>query len=210
MKKSFAKVRIQNNQNERKIALDDKEKFIQTITKIKTRNNVVVPKSEAVPSWTEIINQIDGSIERSENRSIQRSQQLPPYMPVSNLKRNISRPKSNCLGLLPKSFASKRNSKIRISLRGSLNTEDVRRPITNSECRNATSNHRKTLGERTKSILKATRIASKDSKKRSRSRMSLGSNKNQISLKYKLNRNQLDFRDFSSKQCRPFQDENVS
>lgn len=208
LKKSLAKVKINSNPSEKKVSIDDKEKFIQTIAKIKTRNNIKIQKSEVLPSWTEFLNQNEGSLERSENKSIQRSQQLPPYMPVSSSKRNISKPKNNCLNLLPKSFASKRNSKIRISLRGS--TENVRKPRTYSVWGSVGSNPKITLNERANSILKGSRIASKDSRKRSKTRLSLINNKNFIASKYKLNKNHLDFRDFSSKQCRPFQEENVS
>ena len=210
LKKNLAKVKLQSNYSDKKASLDDKEKFAQTITKIKSRNNNLVQRTEAPPIWSEILNQNEGSIELSENRIITRIKKLPPYLPVSSFKRDIIRPKSNWSNLLPNELSNKRNSKLRISLRGSLHSDITSKLRTNSVWGKIQSRSRMSISEKTQTILNDKRVASKDSRKKWKSRISLGNKRSFLSSKYKLNKDHLNFRDSSTKFWRPFLEDYVS
>lgn len=114
------------------------------------------------------------TIERTENTTtLERSQKLPPYLPTAETKRSAVRPKSNCTSLVSSALSNKRSSKLRISLRGSLHSEEKPRLRTKSAFGIFDSISKATLSEKTKSVLMGKRVVSKDSRKKSKSRKSL-------------------------------------
>ena len=49
LKKNLAKSKLSNSKNDSKSSIEDREKFIKTITKIKSRNTNLVQRTEALP-----------------------------------------------------------------------------------------------------------------------------------------------------------------
>lgn len=113
------------------------------------------------------------TIERTENTTIERTQKLPPYKPTADTKRSVIRPKSNCTNWVSTTQSSKRPSKLRISLRGSLNSEEKPKLRTKSAFGIFDSISKATLSEKTKSILMGKRVVSKDLRRKSKSRLSM-------------------------------------
>ena len=103
--------------------------------------------------------------ERNESTTIEINQKLPPYLPTKENKRNIVRPKSNLSNNLPTRLADKPASKLRISLRGSLNSDEKPKLRTKSAFGIFDSISRATLSDKTRSILLGKRVVSKESRK---------------------------------------------
>ena len=158
-------------------------------------------------AWIEKI--LNKTNERNENTAIEINQKLPPYLPTKETKRNIVRPKSNLSNNLPTRLADKPTSKLRISLRGSLNSDEKPKLRTKSSFGIFDSISRATLSDKTRSILLGKRVVSKESRKKSKSRLSLGDKKNLFSSKYKWRNSNLNSRGSTSKIPKYFQEDNV-
>lgn len=110
-------------------------------------------------------------INRSIRNAIDRSQQLPPQLPPGNPTHLHMRPRSDLSNILPSAFGSKKNSKLRISLKGAMNPSPRVRYSTPNPI--LTDTKMTMLTDKPKNVRVTKRISSKHSRKRSKTRLSL-------------------------------------
>ena len=108
---------------------------------------------------------------RKPENYIERTQQLPPTQSNENYSRFNLRPKSNLTNMVASQIRSRKNSKLRISLKGAVHLEDKlrysHRHTSLSESKNMTAS----LSDKTKQVLLGKRSASKHSRKRSKTKL---------------------------------------
>lgn len=109
---------------------------------------------------------------RADKKPIERSQQLPPHFPPSDITRNHMRAKSNLSNLMPSKFTSKRGSKLRISLQGLMESQDKLRLLTPSPFFNETKNST-LMTDKPRHVVIGKRVASKHSRTNSKNKLVL-------------------------------------
>lgn len=124
----------------KRISIDDRDRFMQTISRIKSRNANLTQKTDVLPACVEAIRLKEKGYMRVDKKPIERSQQLPPHFPHNDITRNHMRTKSNFSNLIPSKFTSKRGSKLRISLQGLMESQDKLRLLTPSPFHYETKN----------------------------------------------------------------------
>ena len=79
----------------RKISIDQTERYMQMISKIKSRNNDLTQKTNEILSTKDNMNLYERGSNRHRKMQIESSQPLPPYFPHNDTRfENIPRPDS--------------------------------------------------------------------------------------------------------------------
>jgi hypothetical protein len=156
----------------KRISIDDRDRFIQTISKIKSRNGNLTHKTDELPACANAINQKENGFRRSDKNQVERSQQLPPQLPSNDISRLHMRHVSKLSDYIPTTLRSKRNSKLRISFKNVMSPKDKLRYSTPTKFL-LDSKDSTLMLDKTKPLVATKRTSSKHSRKRSKTKLFL-------------------------------------
>ena len=111
----MSKEKLQGKAN-KKISLDDKERdrFMQTISKIKSRNASLTQKTDLLPQWQKFMNfKEKGFAQKAKKTSIPK-EYLPPQIPGNTRKRLKLRSNTSMSIVFPESTKNKSISRMRL------------------------------------------------------------------------------------------------
>lgn len=150
----------------KRISIDHTDKFIKTINKLKSRNSVLTQKTDVLPSSKAEVNLKEKGWNRSKYVEIENTQPLPVHFPHTESRYDIPRPDSQMSNIIPKHLRRNHNSKIRISLKSIMSSEDKINYWGNILFNNHHSTkHQSSLSEKTQDLFKSKNVVIKDKSK---------------------------------------------